>query len=103
MREHLEALARLLRENGDGTFADVVESAAIAPDSQLDAFLASNDLWGGSGSIADCAGGTERSEARRKIERALIQIGTEQMRSGNVNPRTEMWLKAFTAWEKAGI
>jgi len=103
MREHLEALARLLRENGDDAFAHRVESVATAPDSQLDDFLVSNDLWGGSGSIADCAGGAERSEARREIERVLIQIGRVQMRSGNVNPRTEMWLDAFTAWEKAGI
>jgi hypothetical protein len=32
----------------------MVELAASALDSELDAFLASNDLWGGSGSIADC-------------------------------------------------
>jgi hypothetical protein len=103
MREHLQTLARLLHESGDDTFAASIEDAASAPDPRLQSFLASNELWGGSGSIADSAGGPERSDARREIERVLIQIGTEQMRSGNVNPRTEMWLKAFTAWEKARI
>lgn len=84
MREHFQTLARLLRESG-------------MPSSPRMNFR------GGSDSIADCAGGPERSEARREIEHVLIEIGTEQMRSGNVNPRTEMWLKAFTAWEQAGI
>jgi hypothetical protein len=57
MREHLETLVRLLRQSGDDTFVESVASAATAPHSQLNVFLASNDLWGGSGSIADCAGG----------------------------------------------
>lgn len=78
----------------------MVEDAADAPALELDAFLASNELWGGAGSIADSAGAPERSDLRRQIERVLIQIGTEQMLSGDVNPRTEMWLKAFAAWEK---
>jgi hypothetical protein len=103
IRQLLESLARLLRENGERMRADMVEVAAAAPDSELNAFLASNDLWGGSGSIADCAGCPQRSDGCRKIERILVQIGNEQIRSGNVNPRTRMWVDAFTAWEKAGI
>jgi hypothetical protein len=103
MREYLESLARVLRENGDLERAVMVEDAITAPDAELDAFLASNELWGGSGSIADQAGGADRSEERRKVERLLIQLGNEQMRSGNLNPRTEMWVTTFTTWEKAAF
>jgi hypothetical protein len=55
MRRHLESPARLLHENGEDIRAAMIELAASASDSELDAILASNDLWGGSGSIADCA------------------------------------------------
>jgi hypothetical protein len=47
-------------------------------------------------------GGPQRSEAR-KVERLLIEIGNEQMRTRKVNPRTEMWVNASTAWERAGL
>jgi hypothetical protein len=103
MRKYLESLARLLRENGEGERAVMVEDALTGPDAEIGAFLASNELWGGSGSIADCAGGADRSEGRREVERLLVQLGNEQMRSGNVNPRTEMWVATFTTWEKAGV
>jgi hypothetical protein len=103
MRDYLRLLAELLRESGEAVRATTVGDAITKSDAELKTFLDSNELWGGPGSIADCAGGAERSELRRKIERLLIRIGNEQMRSGHVNPRTEMWVTAFTAWEKAGI
>ena len=103
MREHLKSLARMLHENGESARAVMVENAVTGPDAGVDAFLASNELWGGSGSLADCAGGPDRSEGRWKIERFLIELGKEQIRSGNVNPRTEMWVTAFSRWEEAGI
>lgn len=103
MREHLQSLARVLHENGESERAVMVEDAVAGPDAEVDAFLASNELWGGSGSIADCAGGADRSEGRRKIERVLLELGTEQIRSGKVNPRTEMWVTAFSRWKEAGI
>jgi hypothetical protein len=103
MDEHLEALVRLLRENGEPKWAVIVEDAMTGSQAGLDAFLASNELWGGSGSIADGAGGGQCSEGRRRIARILIQLGKEQMRTGNLNPRTEMWVTAFSKWEEAGI
>jgi hypothetical protein len=103
MRERLKSLARVLHENGASTHAVMVENAVAGPDAGVDAFLASNELWGGSGSIADCAGGADRSAGRRKIERLLIELGKEQIRSGKVNPRTEMWVTAFSNWEEKGI
>src|SRR5215475_383031 len=68
MREYLESLARLLRQEGDNARAILVEDAISGTDAELDAFLASNELWGGSGSIADCGGAVERNTARRNIE-----------------------------------
>jgi hypothetical protein len=103
MREYLESLARLLRQEGDNARAILVEDAISGSDAELDTFLASNELWGGPGSIADCGGAVERTTARRNIERLLIQLGNEQMRSGNVNPRTSMWVTVFRKWEEAGI
>ena len=106
MREHLRHLAGLLHENGESVRAARVEDAVADTDQELDMFLRSNDLWGGAGSIADCAGMMgigQRTDGRRKIEHALIQLGNEQIRAGNVNPRTEMWVEAFSKWEKAGI
>ena len=92
-----------MRENGEGERAVMVEDALTRPDAKLDAFLTSNELWGGSGSIADQSGGADRSEGRREIERVLIQLGNEQIRSGKVNVRTESWVRAFTLWKEAGI
>jgi hypothetical protein len=43
MREHLEALVRLLRENGENLWAVMVEDAMTGSPAGLDAFLASND------------------------------------------------------------
>ena len=104
MRERLKSLADLLHEAGDGVRAALVEDVCRGPDAQCEAFLVSSELWGGSGSIADCAGvGEKRSPVRVKIEHLLLQIGNEQMRSGHVNPRTEMWVSAFTAWEKTSV
>jgi hypothetical protein len=98
-------LATVLHEFGEHTLAAEVENAISGPENELDAFLTSNELWGGAGSIADQAGvgkGLRRDE-RRKIERALVQLGKEQIREGKVNPRTAMWVGAFEEWEKADI
>ena len=103
MRERLEMLARLLRQTGDYARAIVVEDAITGSDAELNAFLTSNELWGGSGSVADCGGGAERTEMRRSIEHVLIQLGNEQLQSANVNQRTRMWVAAFVKWEQAGI
>ncbi len=106
MREHLQYFAKLLHENGESDRAARVEDAVAGPDQELDVFLRSNDLWGGAGSVADCAGMMgigQRTDGRRKIEHALIQLGNEQIRAGTVNPRTEMWVEAFSKWEKAGV
>jgi len=104
MREHLTSIVRLLRENGEPARAVMLEDAIEGTDEQLGAFLTSNELWGGSGSVADCAlVGRDRSEARRAVERVLIRLGNEQLRAGTVNPRIAMWVEAFTKWKDMGL
>jgi hypothetical protein len=106
MREHLKSLAQLLRVQGDNARAAMVEQAISGPESGLDAFVMSDDLWGGAGSVADCAGIIglcQRTEGRRKIERVLTELGNEQVRMQKANPRTASWVKAFREWEQTGF
>ena len=105
LREKLHDLAAALRGGGEASLAQAAESAAAGDDEQLKAFLTSNDLWGGSGSIADQAGiGTGgRSPQRKKIEAVLVALGQEQLQAGITNVRTEMWVSAFQEWKQSGI
>lgn len=82
----------------------VVRDALSSPDESLVAFLTSDALWGGSGSIADQAGlALGRREGRRKIEQVLIDLGGEQIRSGHVNIRTASWVDTFKDWQERGL
>jgi hypothetical protein len=100
----LVALANELRRCNELRATTSVEYAAAGENEQRISFLQSNELWGGSGSIADQAGvGAERSEGRRRIERALRDLGLEQIRLGIANPRTAMWVDAFTKWADTGL
>jgi hypothetical protein len=105
MRGHLQHLSTVLRECGAPVSAAKVEDAISGSGQKISAFLTSNELWGGPASIADQAGLERgpRTDDTRKIERALVQLGREQIRAGKVNPRTAAWISAFEQWEKAGI
>lgn len=102
MRKELEALRDALAVHGEPLLADSVQAALDGDESELDTFMVSNDLWGGSGSIADQAG-LPRSEGRRAIEAALINLGEQQTRRGVANVRTEQWVDAFRSWARRGI
>ena len=91
----------VLKEHGSGFGVDVIEPALAGSEEELKAFLVSNTLWGGAGSIADQAGGDRA--ARRVIESALIELGQEQIRVGTINARTHMWVDAFQQWRASGI
>jgi hypothetical protein len=104
MSERLRELLEALKRNGDTDLAARISVVLEVSDADLEAFLVSNELWGGAGSIADQAGvGGGRSALGRGIEAALIQLGDEQMQNGKVNPRTAMWLEAFKEWRRNGI
>ena len=103
MREQLEVLRDALLEAGDWELAQRVTAALSGNDQSLNAFLTSNDLWGGSGSVADQGGIASSHDSRRRVQSALVALGEAQMSAGVVNPRTESWVEAFRSWERDGI
>jgi hypothetical protein len=103
VHEELERLQQVLAANHEPAWADMVGSVLAGPEDELRAFLESNDLWGGSGSLADMAGVERERAARRRIEWALIELGEAQLRTGVANQRTSMWVEAFRKWQSSGI
>jgi hypothetical protein len=101
----LSVIASVLSERADRYLANLVDDALGGSDANLREFLTSNDLWGGAGSIADQSGapGCGPSEARRKLESLLIQLGNLQIEAGVTNVRTAMWVDAFAKWQQSGI
>jgi hypothetical protein len=100
----LDKLRMVLEENGEEDAARNVRRALAGTEREFAAFLASNRLWGGAGSIADQAGlQGGRTDSTRAIESALIGLGEEQIRQGIVNVRTQMWTDAFRQWKVEGI
>ncbi len=103
LKEQLEALQRVLSQCGEDCLSQEVRRALDGSEEDLRAFLTSNELWGGAGSIADQAGVAHGRDARRRIEQALIDLGNRQIEQGVVNARTEVWLNAFSKWLREGI
>ena|ERR1035438_1040488 len=105
MREDLRGLAQILRELGSSAFAKKIEDAISNSDEKLEAFLVSNELWGGAGSVADEGGlvNRHRTEGTRRVEHALIRLGSEQIRLGKTSSRTQMWVEVFKKWESTGV
>jgi hypothetical protein len=104
LRDLLTRLADALGQCGDDDYVELVMKALSSPDESLVAFLLSNELWGGSGSIADQAGlALGRRDGRRRIEQALIELGAGQIRAGHVNIRTASWVDTFKEWQERGL
>ena len=105
LRQLLARLASVLEKHGNQSLAEATKAAAAAPDDKLVAFLVSNDLWGGAGSIADQAGMPDgkRTAGTREVENALVELGRSQVTSGTVNPRTASWVATFEKWAASGI
>lgn len=103
LKRELEVLERLLARHGEAADARSVRAALSGADRDLLAFLTSNELWGGAGSIADqSAAGMDR-HIGRLIEAALVVLGREQIRQGIVNVRTGLWVETFSKWQREGI
>jgi|SRR5678815_3294794 hypothetical protein len=98
----LGELREMLVSAGQHAYAEEIQAALSGDDMTLIAFLKSNTLWGGAGSIADEAAGDSR-ETRRPLEQLLATLGREQLRLGYVNPRTEMWTSTFEQWHAQNI
>src|SRR5262245_14341004 len=102
LRRHLRSLRDALNQCGETLASLRVADALEQSDAQLEAFLVSNDLWGGAGSIADQAGGSARRFGDRIVEAALIDLGEAQVRAGLTNVRTKSWVEAFRSWRDRG-
>ena len=104
LRLAVEKLADTLHLHGEAALAGSVRAVLEGSDEGLETFLTSNALWGGPGSIADQAGiAAGRSEDRRAIERALVDVGEAQIRCGIVNVRTTTWVETFRRWQRDGV
>ena len=93
-------LAAILAKAGEDRLQGAVLEALESTDDRFEEFLRSNDLWGGSGSIADQAGIDENGKlsSRKEIAAALIALGDEQLQQDVSNMRTKMWVTAFQKW-----
>jgi len=101
-RHCLGKLANALETAGEAKLARQISELVLSDDSAISAFLVSNELWGGSGSVADQAGIGTR-QVKRTVEAVLIELGELQMKVGLTNVRTSMWTSAFKEWKKMGI
>jgi hypothetical protein len=91
----------LLETDSDRSTATLVRDALSASDTEFDAFLVSNELWGGSGSIADQS--CLSDDARRgMLEGLLVELGNLQIGAGKTNVRTAGWVAAFESWRRSG-
>lgn len=93
IQELLSVLRKLLQSVNEVHKANQIEDALAGSDDVLKAYITSNELWGGSGSIADLI--IKDQHANRKYQAILAELGELQIRQGLVNERTEMWTKAF--------
>ncbi len=102
LRTLLSDISLLLANGGQAREASVVRTALSGSDAGLEAFLVSNELWGGSGSIADGCFASDK-DCRSKLEVLLIQLGELQIEAGRTNVRTAGWVAAFENWRRAGL
>lgn len=96
-------LSFALRECGENHFADMVVATSDGSPSETIEFLRSNELWGGSGSIADQAGISAEGRSRRAVEAAMIKLGEQQLVEGITNVRTKQWVDTFAEWRDGDI
>ena len=104
MQHELESVLEALVAAGDSYSAGLVSDALRSGDDSVREFLVSNELWGGSGSIADQGGMSgSRDDSRHAVELSLVRLGEAQLLVGIVNARTAMWVDAFRLWQRDGI
>ncbi len=93
-------LSALLATGQEALAVASAREALSSSDAGFEAFLVSNELWGGSGSIADQVLISDPA-ARAKLEGLLIELGTLQMEAGKTNVRTATWIAAFENWRQS--
>ena len=108
MRDTLSEIADLLDAGQELSFAIEVRDKLNGSEERLEQFLVSNELWGGSGSLADSAfvfdpnhpdSPEKRKSSAKVFQRLMIKLGRAQIAAGQVNVRTLMWVEAFESWQ----
>jgi hypothetical protein len=102
VRVLLQRLRDMLEKNGEHHFVKDIDVVLAGDDTVLWAFLTSNELWGGAGSIADQGCGLSR-ETRRPLEQLLAELGRQQIALERTNPRTQTWTSVFDEWHAQNI
>ena len=92
-RTLLTQLAEILEQGGQPQAPDV-RDASGGSDEELEQYLTSNDLWGGSGSVADSAF-VACEPGQQQFQETMVRLGRLQMEAGKTNVRTEMWVTHF--------
>ena len=95
-------IAHLLERDPREYYAILIKNVLSNSNGVVEAFLISNELWGGSGSIADqsligCP------DLRKELESLLIRLGKIQLNAKKTNVRTESWIIAFESWRNHGL
>lgn len=104
MRDELELVRTTLLAAGESESASLVARALAGDEAQMRDFLVSNELWGGSGSIANQAEVClSRGILRCDIAVALADLGEAQARAGITNLRTAGWVEVFRSWQRDSI
>jgi hypothetical protein len=107
-RTALSEIAGFLEKGQQHLHASALREALSDSALRFVEFLISNDLWGGSGSLADSSFTHDPSHPEWKVNRAgfealMIRLGRLQIAAGWVNPRTRMWVEVFERWRHAGL
>ena len=100
LRDLLREISALLERHNASSNA--LFEALHGDEEKLWAYLVSNDLWGGAGSIADQPL-LEMPEERKRLDALMILLGREQIRIGRVNVRTQMWVSTFEKWHAENL
>lgn len=99
IRNILTKIKGLMHAGNDQEYFEMIQKVLQGNDEELWAFLTSNDLWGGAGSIADQALIDDKG-LRKELEKLLIDLAAQQEKIGRLNSRTKSWADAFIAWSK---
>ncbi len=99
IKHKLIELGNLLKSGGETLYASNLKNSLNDSNDKMWNYLTSNELWGGSGSIADQAL-IESSDLRKQLQHLLIELGNLQIKENRANIRTQMWVSAFSEREK---
>lgn len=94
MRAELGALRDVLYQH-DRSQAERIDQVLGQPDTHVEAFLNSRELWGEKGSVVDLSGAARWWGAQHSVQDAFIALGEWQISHGYVNPGVTHWVEVL--------